>query len=117
MARQAEASLQDEFGLPLGLIGIDTIAACAGYKQAGDEYDNAVGQAIMNVLKMVAQELECFAGWQSASTEGASRARNTPSSFVWLRRLRGMRTADDRARIQMRAWPGGCGARSRVVLN
>src|SRR5262249_13709289 len=31
MARQAEASLQEEFGLPLGLIGIDTIAACAGY--------------------------------------------------------------------------------------
>ena len=31
MARQAEASLQEEFGLPLGLIVIDTIAACAGY--------------------------------------------------------------------------------------
>ena len=37
MARQAEASLQQEFGLPLGLIGIDTIAACAGYSRAGDE--------------------------------------------------------------------------------
>jgi AAA domain len=60
MARQAEASLQEEFGLPLGLIGIDTIAACAGYSRAGDEYDNAVGQAVMNVLKAVAQELKCF---------------------------------------------------------
>jgi hypothetical protein len=60
MARQAEASLQKEFGLPLGLIGIDTIAACAGYSRAGDEYDNAVGQAVMNVLKAVAQELKCF---------------------------------------------------------
>ena len=60
MARQIEASLQDEFGLPLGLIGIDTIAACAGYNRAGDEYDNAVGQAVMNVLKAVAQELRCF---------------------------------------------------------
>ena len=37
MARQAEASLKKEFGLPLGLIGIDTIAACAGYARAGDE--------------------------------------------------------------------------------
>jgi hypothetical protein len=37
MARQAEASLEKEFGLPLGLIGIDTIAACAGYARAGDE--------------------------------------------------------------------------------
>jgi hypothetical protein len=60
MARQAEASLQDEFGLPLGLIGIDTIAACAGYNRAGDEYDNAVGQAVMNVLKAVAQEMKSF---------------------------------------------------------
>jgi hypothetical protein len=60
MARQAEASLQDEFGLPLGLIGIDTIAACAGYNQPGAENDNAVGQAIMNVLKAVAQEMKCF---------------------------------------------------------
>ena len=31
MARQADASLQQEFGLPLGLIIIDTVAACAGY--------------------------------------------------------------------------------------
>ena len=60
MARQAEASLQAEFGLPLGLIVIDTIAACAGFSRAGEENDNAVGQAIMNVLKAVAQEIGCF---------------------------------------------------------
>jgi hypothetical protein len=60
MARQAEASLQQEFGLPLGLIVIDTIAACAGYTKTGDENDNAVGQAIMNVLKTVAQTVGCF---------------------------------------------------------
>jgi hypothetical protein len=57
MARQAEASLQEEFGLPLGLIVIDTIAACAGYSRSGDEYDNAVGQATMNALKAVAQAI------------------------------------------------------------
>src|SRR5262249_14144073 len=60
MARQAEASLEKEFGLPLGLIGIDTIAACAGYARAGDEYDNPTGQAVMDALKGVAQELGCF---------------------------------------------------------
>jgi hypothetical protein len=60
MARQADDSLQQEFGLPLGLIVIDTIAACAGYAKTGDENDNAVGQAIMNVLKTVAQTLGCF---------------------------------------------------------
>ena len=60
MARQADASLQREFGLPLGLIIIDTIAACAGYARAGDENDPAAGQAVMNVLKAVAQALNCF---------------------------------------------------------
>ena len=84
MARQAEASIKAQFGLPLGLIGIDTIAACAGYGRAGDEYDNAVGQAIMNVLKAVAQEIGCFvlgiddfgknleAGTRGASSKEAS---------------------------------------------
>jgi AAA domain len=84
MARQAEASFEREFGLPLGLIGIDTIAACAGYSRSGDEYDNAVGQAVMNVLKAVAQEIKCFvlgvdhfgksleAGTRGASSKEAS---------------------------------------------
>jgi hypothetical protein len=60
MARQADASLQEEFGLPLGLIVIDTFAACAGYSRSGDEYDNAVGQATMNALKAMAQAIGCF---------------------------------------------------------
>jgi hypothetical protein len=60
MAQQAETSLQEEFGLPLGLIMIDTIAACAGYSRSGEENDNAVGQALMNVLKAVAQAMSCF---------------------------------------------------------
>ena len=78
MARQAEASLITRFGLPLGLIVIDTIAACAGYRRAGDENDNAIGQAIMNVLKAVAQEIKCvvlgvdhFGKDQMAGTRGA----------------------------------------------
>jgi hypothetical protein len=60
MARQAEASLLAEHGLPLGLIIVDTIAACAGYRRAGEENDNAVGQALMNVLRAIAQEIGCF---------------------------------------------------------
>ena len=84
MARQADASLQQEFGLPLGLIIIDTIAACAGYAKAGDENDPATGQAIMNVLKAVAQAIGCFvlgvdhfgknleAGTRGASSKEAS---------------------------------------------
>jgi hypothetical protein len=84
MARQAEASLAEEFGLPLGLIIIDTIASCAGYARAGDENDPAAGQAVMNVLKAVAQTIGCFvlgvdhfgksleAGTRGASSKEAS---------------------------------------------
>ena len=60
MAKQADASLQAEFGLPVGLVIIDTIAACAGYTRSGEENDNAAGQALMNVLKAVAQAIGCF---------------------------------------------------------
>jgi len=60
MAQQADRSLREEFGLPLGLIVIDTIAACAGYTRAGDENDPAAAQAVMNVLKASAQTLGCF---------------------------------------------------------
>jgi hypothetical protein len=61
MARQASDVLQQEFGLPVGLIAIDTVAACAGYARAGDENDPAAGQAVMNVLKTLAQAMNCFA--------------------------------------------------------
>ena len=59
MAKQADASLLDEFGLPLGLILIDTVAACAGFSRAGEENDNAVGQALMNVFKAVTRAIDC----------------------------------------------------------
>lgn len=49
MGKQAAASLQQEFGLPLGLIIIDTVAASAGYNGIGAENDNAVNQRLMNV--------------------------------------------------------------------
>src|SRR5262249_54144135 len=55
-----EASAKNEFGLPLGLIGIDTIATCAGFRRTGDEQDNATGQVLMDGLNVVAQNLGCF---------------------------------------------------------
>jgi hypothetical protein len=60
MAQQAHESLMKEFGLPLGLIILDTVAASAGYSTPGAENDNAVNQALMNVMRMVAQALTCF---------------------------------------------------------
>ena len=84
MAPQADEFLQQEFGLPLGLIVVDTIAACAGYARTGDEKDPAVGQAVMNALRTLAQAAKCFvlgidhfgkspeAGTRGASSKEAS---------------------------------------------
>ena len=89
MAKKAEASLQEEFGLPLGLIIIDTIAASAGYARPGDENDNAVGQAMMNILKTVAQELNCFVlgidhfGKPSKAAPAARMRRRAPPISFW----------------------------------
>jgi hypothetical protein len=60
MARQAEASLIAEFGLPLGLIVIDTVVVSAGYPQPGAESDTAVTQRVMNVMKELGEQLNCF---------------------------------------------------------
>jgi hypothetical protein len=60
MARQADESLRAEFGLPLGLVVIDTMAASAGYARMGAESDNAIGQQLMNLLKIAALQLDCF---------------------------------------------------------
>jgi hypothetical protein len=59
MARKAEASLQQEFGLPLGLIVIDTVAASAGYAQQGAESDAAVASHIVRVFAQVAAACSC----------------------------------------------------------
>jgi len=60
MARQAHESLMKEFGLPLGLIILDTVAASAGYNTPGAENDNAVNQALMNTMRMLATAIGCF---------------------------------------------------------
>jgi hypothetical protein len=61
MARQAHESLMAEFGLPLGLIVVDTLAASAGYAGLGAENDNSIGQQLMNVLKLAALRTNSFA--------------------------------------------------------
>jgi hypothetical protein len=60
MARQADASLQQKFGLPLGLVFIDTVAASAGYAMQGAENDSAVGQQVMRVLRQAAEATDSF---------------------------------------------------------
>src|SRR6516165_3598483 len=59
-------------------------AACAGYARTGDENDPAVGQAVMNALRTLAQAAKCFvlgidhfgkspeAGTRGASSKEAS---------------------------------------------
>jgi hypothetical protein len=60
MARQADHDMRRRFGVPLGLVIIDTIPAAAGYARSGDEQDSSATQAVHNVLRMLAQEVDCF---------------------------------------------------------
>ena len=90
MAKQADASLQAEFGLPLGLVIIDTLGACTGFTKSGEESDPAVGQAIMDVLKAVSLAVDCFVlgvahfGKDiSRGTRGAS-TREDAGDVVWV---------------------------------
>ena len=90
MAKQADASLQAEFGLPLGLVIIDTLGACTGFTKSGEETDPAVGQAIMDVLKAVSLAMDCFVlgvahfGKDiSRGTRGAS-TREDAGDVVWV---------------------------------
>ena len=60
MAQQADGYLQSEFDLPLGIVIVDTVAVAAGYAKSGDENDASATQALMNVLRTVAESLGCF---------------------------------------------------------
>jgi hypothetical protein len=60
MARQADHDMRRRFGVPLGLIIVDTIPAAAGYSRSGDEQDSSATQAVHNVLRALAQETDAF---------------------------------------------------------
>jgi hypothetical protein len=60
MAQQADGYLRGEFDLPLGLVIVDTVSVAAGYAKSGDENDSSAVQALMNVLRTVAESLGCF---------------------------------------------------------
>jgi AAA domain len=60
VAKRVAEELEVKFGLPLSLIGIDTMIAAAGYTKDGQENDAAAGQAVMNTLRQVARQAGCF---------------------------------------------------------
>ena len=119
MAKQAEASLQEEFGLPLGLIVIDTVAACAGYSRSGEENDNAVGAALMNIFKAVADAMGCFVlavdhfgKDMQAGTRGAfskESAGDVVLACLGDKELSGNVTDTRLAVRKNRGWPAGAG--------
>ena len=114
MARQAEPMLMEQYGLPLGLIIIDTLAACAGYRRSGDENDNAVGQALMNVLRTVAQEIDCFVLGvdhfgkdMEAGTRGAAAKESSADSVLVCLGHKELSGAISNARLAVRKNRGG----------
>ena len=60
MARESHRFLMHEFGLPLGLIVVDTISNAAGYMKGGDDNDSATTTALMGTLRAVAETIGCF---------------------------------------------------------
>jgi AAA domain len=114
MARQAEAMLMQDHGLPLGLIIVDTLVACAGYRRSGEENDNAVGQALMNVLKAVAEEIGCFVLGvdhfgkdMEAGTRGAASKEGSADSVLVCLGHRELSGAVANARLAVRKNRGG----------
>jgi hypothetical protein len=117
MAKQADATLQQEFGLPLGLILIDTVAASAGYNQVGAENDSAVGQTIMNVLAQVAATVDCcvlgvdhFGKNVDSGTRGASSKEASAAvvlAVLGTRELSGRMTNTRIALRKVRGAPQG----------
>jgi AAA domain len=61
VAREVDAKMQAEFGLPLALIIIDTIGNAAGYQKSGDENDSTIGLKLMNNLDAVSKQVGAFA--------------------------------------------------------
>src|SRR5262249_53332146 len=53
IARDAADHMRQQFGCPLVLIIVDTVAKAAGYAKPGDENDAAVGQMLMNCFSDV----------------------------------------------------------------
>jgi AAA domain len=114
MARQAEAMLMQDHGLPLGLIIVDTLVACAGYRRSGEENDNAVGQALMNVLKAVAEVIGCFVLGvdhfgkdMEAGTRGAASKEGSADSVLVCLGHRELSGAIANARLAVRKNRGG----------
>jgi AAA domain len=114
MARQAEEMLMQDHGLSLGLIIVDTLVACAGYRRSGEENDNAVGQALMNVLKAVAEEIGCFVLGvdhfgkdMEAGTRGAASKEGSADSVLVCLGHRELSGAVANARLAVRKNRGG----------
>jgi len=89
MAQQAEAECMRDFGLSIGLVIVDTLTACTGYRKSGEDNDNAVSQAVMDVLKALGQAMNCFVLGVShfgkdidAGTIGGAAKENSADSIL-----------------------------------
>lgn len=88
MATQAHARMMKDFGLPLAVIIIDTVAASAGFS---DEQSNAEGQAVMDVLTALARKMRAlsvgvdhFGKSIEAGTRGGSAKEGSADAVLAL---------------------------------
>jgi hypothetical protein len=59
-ATETNARMMSEFGIPLVLIVIDTIAVAAGYQERGDENDSSIGAKITATMANLAKRTGTF---------------------------------------------------------
>jgi hypothetical protein len=59
-AAEANEKMKRDFGVPLVLIIIDTVAVAAGYEKIGEESDSVSGQRVMSTLANLAKRTRTF---------------------------------------------------------
>ena len=88
VAIEVQQQMQDQWGVPLALIAVDTVAAAANFK---DENSSAEGQAMMNVLAELARMMKCcvigvdhFGKMVETGTRGASAKEGAADAVLAL---------------------------------
>jgi hypothetical protein len=60
MVNEAAERMMADFGLPVGLVIIDTTSRAAGYTKAGEDNDPVLGQIVVDTMKAVAKGVKAF---------------------------------------------------------
>ena len=120
MASEVQEKMQDQWGVPLALIAVDTVAAAANFK---DENSSAEGQIMMNVLAELAREMRCcvlgvdhFGKMVETGTRGSSAKEAAADAVLALIGNRAVTGKVSNCKMTVRKLRGGpTGAETRFT--